>query len=321
MVKIGSFKIDTNIFLAPMAGCTDLPFRLIAREHGAKFCFYEMVDANALVYNRGKNLAILKSHKKDQPIAAQILGEGPEKMLAAAKKLLSIVKPAFLDINAGCPVKKVIKKKAGSYLLKTPQVLFDIIRTLDQELDLPISVKLRVGFNEHKPKEMAKIARGCEKSGAAALFVHGRTCQQLYRGKADYESIKVVKDNVSIPVFGSGDVFDEEKSKQLLDETGCDGILVARGSLGNPWIFKRIESYLKTGKKLSAIEWPERKETLIRHLKYIDKYKIARPGGKIGYMRKIAIWHLKSLRNAAALRNQTSRAESLEDLLDLIGQV
>ena len=275
MVQIGSFRIDTNVFLAPMAGCTDLPFRLIAREHGAKFCFYEMVDANALVYNRGKNLALLASQEKDQPIAAQILGESTEKMLAAAKKLLSIVKPAFLDINAGCPVKKVIKKKAGSYLLKTPQVLFEIIKTLDQELDLPITVKLRVGFNEYKPKDMAKIAKGCERSGAAALFVHGRTCQQLYRGKSNNQAIKVVKDNVSIPVFGSGDVFNEESAKQMLSETACDGVLVARGSLGNPWIYKRIETYLKTGKKLPEIDWSERKETLIRHLKYIEKYKVA----------------------------------------------
>ena len=320
MIKIGSVNIDTNMLLAPLAGCSDLPFRLISREHGARFCFYEMVDSNSLIYKRRESFGILKTDRKDSPIAAQLLGADPSAMLDAAQKLFQLVDVPFLDINCACPAKKVIKKKAGAHLLRDTPRLYKILKTLISSLPLPITIKIRTGYDTKDLNHIITMAKHCESLGAAAIFVHGRLMTQGYAGEIDYDSIKRIKDSVNIPVFGSGNIFSPEMAKKMFDETGCDGILVARGALGNPWIFKKIEEYLKNGGGSDEVSLEEKKKVLKKHLCYVDKYKAISQSGKIGIMRKIAIWYLKNIPHAARVRSQITSAKSYTDLLEVIEQ-
>ncbi len=304
---------NQQVILAPLAGCSDLAFRLIAREHGAKLCFYEMVDSNALINsNPLKTQDILQKHKKDKPIAAQILGGEPEKVLKAAKLLMEMVNIKFLDVNAACPVKKVLKKKAGAQLLTDPERLCDIIKVLSENIPVPITVKLRTTNN------IVQIAKDCKKAGVKTIFIHGRSKEQGYAGEVDYASIKAVKKAVKIPVYGSGNIFNPELAKQMLDLTGCDGILVARGAMGNPWIFKQIEDYLRKGKYKKEITLKERLKVLKKHLSYLEKYKLLKSHAKMGHMIKVAIWYLKSLPNAKEIRKKIVRTSSYDSLLDLI---
>lgn len=320
VIKIGNVNIGTNIFLAPMAGCSDFPFRLIAREHGAKFCFYEMVDSNSLIYERRETYGNLKTDKKDSPIAAQLLGSDPSGMLEAAERLLKLVNVSFMDINCACPAKKVIKKKAGAHLLRDAPRLYNILKRIVPALPLPVTIKIRTGFDKKDDGHIVDMVKHCEDIGVSAVFVHGRLKIQGYAGDVDYGAIKKIKDAVRIPVFGSGNIFSGESAKLMLDETGCDGILVARGALGNPWIFKEIEEYIKTGKFNKEISLEEKKKALIKHLEYIDKYKSIRSAaGKTGFMRKVAIWYLKSIPGASNLRAQITReTKSCQDLVKII---
>jgi tRNA-dihydrouridine synthase B len=322
MIKIGNLKIDTKVLLAPMAGCTDLPFRLIAREHGAKLCFYEMVDSNSLIYQHRETYGNLKTNKDDLPIAVQLLGSDPDGMLKAADRLLKLVDVSFLDINCACPAKKVIKKKSGAHLLRDAPRLYSILEKLIPEIPIPVTIKMRSGFDKKDDAHLAEMAKRCEDIGVSAIFVHGRLKTQGYAGGVDYEVIKKVKDAVSIPVYGSGNVFSGESAKLMLDETGCDGVLVARGSLGNPWIFKEIEEYLKTGKPPKEIPLSERKKTLQKHLGYINEYKSVSPAGKVGFMRKVAIWYLKNISAAANLRARITReTKSCQDILKIVMEI
>jgi tRNA-dihydrouridine synthase B len=319
MTKIGGVNIDTNIFLAPMAGCSDLPFRLIAREHGAKFCFYEMVDSNSLIYEHHETYGNLKTDKKDLPIAVQLLGSDPSGMLKAAQRLLKLVDVSFLDINCACPAKKVIKKKAGAHLLRDTPRLYDILQRLIPELPLPVTIKIRSGFDKKDDGHIVEMAKRCEGMGVSAIFVHGRLRTQGYAGGVDYGAIKKIKDAVRIPVFGSGNIFSGESAKLMLDETGCDGVLVARGGLGNPWIFEEIEEYMKAGRSSKEISLAEKKKVLKRHLDYIDQYKSISASGKVGFMRKVAIWYLKSVPDASNLRARITReTKSCRDILKIV---
>ena len=320
MVLIGLKNINTNIFLAPLAGCADLSFRLIAREHGAQFCFYEMFDSNSLVWaSRRKINDMVQTHPKDLPIAAQLLGSDPDIMLKAAKKLLELSENiSFLDINAACPMRKIIKKKAGAYLLKEPEVLYKIISKLSSSLHLPITVKIRTGYAVKDIENIILIAKKCEQSGAQALFVHGRTKDQEYSGEVDYESIKAIKDNVAVPVMASGDIFSPQKAKQMLDTTGCDGLIVARGAFGNPWLFKQIESFLNKGIRLLEPTLNEKLLVSIRHIQYVEKYKILPVKSKLGFARKVALWYLKGFKQASFLRKDIARVQSFEELYKFI---
>lgn len=318
MVNIGKYCIKANIILSPLAGCSDLSFRLVCRQMGAKFAFFEMSDANALVYAPLKRMDILKTVKGDQPIAAQILCADEKMAVKAAQRMLKLIKPKFIDINAACPTKKVIKKKAGSHLLREPKTLFKIISSMVKHIKLPITVKLRVGFYQVNIPEIVAIAKGCEKSGAAALFVHGRTAAQGYSGEVNYAAIKAIKEAVRIPVFGSGSIMSGPLAKKMLDETGCDGVMVARGAFGNPWIFKEIEGYLKTGKLPPAITLTQRKKILKKHLAYVEKYKDCRLSGKIGFMRKICLWYLKAFWQASETRRRITQCQSYAEFVKLI---
>ncbi|MDD5427795.1 MAG: tRNA dihydrouridine synthase DusB [Candidatus Omnitrophica bacterium] len=320
MLKIGSYELPSKIIMAPMAGCTDLPFRLIARSHGAKLCFFEMVDCNSITYGAKKRVrTILKTIEDDSPISAQLLGRDPSKMLEGAQEILKIAPNiAFLDINAACPAKKVIKKKAGAYLLKDETELYAIIKKISAHLPIPVTVKLRIGYDKNDPAKIAAIAHKCEASGASAIFVHGRTQAKGYSGPIDHASIKAIKDAVTIPVFGSGNIFSALQAKKMLDETGCDGILVARGALGNPWIFEEIEGYLAGGQTHTPPSWSSRKSVLKKHIIAIEKFKDHGPRGNVGHMRKAVYWYLKGLPLAAKTREKVSLVKSYDKMLQLV---
>jgi len=320
MVQIGPINTHTNVFLASMAGCADLSFRLIAREQGAEFCFYEMSDSNSLVHGSGRKTAdMLQAHPRDLPIAAQLLGSDPEIMLKAAKKLIEPDNNiSFLDINAACPIKKVIKKKAGAYLIKEPEMLYRIIDRLSSSLSLPITIKLRTGYLTKDPERIVSIAKNCEQNGAKAIFVHGRTKEQGYSGAVDHDSIRAIKAGVKIPVIASGNILSAQKAKEMIDLTHCDGVLVARGACGNPWIFGQIKNYLRKGALLPDPTLKEKLAVLIKHLQYIEKYKLLSDRTKVGFSRKVAIWYLKQMKNAVVLRSEVGRAQSFQELYQMI---
>lgn len=319
MIAIGKTRIDTNVLLAPLSGISDLSFRLIAREHGAKFCFFEMVDSNSLVRgNARKALSIIRTDSRDMPVAAQILGEDPDIMLKAARMILDTVDTPFLDVNAACPAKKVVKKGAGASLLANQDNLFKIIERLVSSLPVPITVKLRTGFEKPDPEEIIKIASGCESRGVAAIFIHGRTSIQGYAGEVDYESIRAVKSAVKVPVIASGNIFNERLAKEMFDKTACDGILVARGALGNPWIFGQIQNYLSNCEPPQPVSLSVKKEVLLRHLAYMQEYKDLPPYGKVGFMRKFVMWYLKGLPRATRVRERVCLVKTYEEMSSLV---
>lgn len=318
MLKIGTYKPPTNIFLAPLAGCTDLPFRLISREHGAKFCFYEMIDANSLTHRRRESLSIIKTVSKDSPIAAQLLGSDHELLLDASLILLKYIETPFLDINSACPAKKVIKKKAGAMLLRDGKELARIVKTLSGKLKIPITVKMRIGYDKKDLRLISRIARECEDNGAACLFVHGRLATQGYSGDVDYHAIRAVKESVRIPVFGVGSVFSGSLAKKMFDETSCDGICVARGALGNPWIFKEIDQYLKNGTKPVPPSIDERLKVLKKHLGYMARYTDYPKDHIVGPMRKVALWYIREFPTARKMRESITRAKDYHALTSII---
>jgi len=282
-----------KIYLAPMSGITDLPFRLISREFGAELCFFEMLDAKITLYGHPASRRPLKTIDQDTPIAAQLVGSDPCVMLDAAEKLTTLLDLSFLDINSACPVKKIIKKGAGAALLHNTATLGKIIHALSSRLPIPVTVKLRTGFDKRDIKQCVNTAELCEANGASMIFIHGRTRSQGYSGIIDYESIQAVKDAVRIPVMGSGNIFAPLMAKKMLDETGCDGFLVARGALGNPWLFRNIEHYLQTGETLNKPALEVREKVLAKHLAYIEKYNDMTDSNKAGYMGKVKKWYLK----------------------------
>lgn len=320
MITIGSTQIDTSIFLAPLSGCSDLAFRLIARECGAKFCFFEMIDAHALLGANPHKFDVIETVPEDAPLAAQFLGTDPALMLNAAHVLLDRVKVSFVDINSACPVKKVVKRGAGAGLMNTPETLFRIIETLATNLPLPVTVKLRIGYHTVDLPALSNLAQACEASGAAALFVHGRTRNQGYSGDVNYQAIRTVKQAVTIPVFGSGNVFSASAAEQMRVDTGCDGVLIARGAFGSPWIFRQTEAYFQDGTLLPDPPFAEKKMILKRHLSYIHQYHHCTSAGKIGFMRKITHWYIKAFPNAAKLRGNINLIPDYESLVRFIDE-
>ena len=314
-------KPETNIMMAPMSGVTDLSFRLIAREHGARFCFFEMLDARALIYRKDNNIEILKTTKEDKPIAAQLLGADPCVMADAALKLTSLVDISFLDINCACPARKVIKKKAGASLLVDKKRASSMIKKIKAAIKMPVTVKMRIGYDRKDEKETEAFARSCEDAGASMLFAHGRTKRAGYSGPVDYNMIARIKTSVSIPVFGSGNVFNPTLAAKMFETTGADGILVARGACGNPWIFKSIETFAEgaSGPPLPALN--RRRTVLKKHLSLIERYKNISSAGKIGFMRKVSMWYLKGIPDAARARDKICRSKDQKDLLRVIASI
>ncbi|MFH1958575.1 MAG: tRNA dihydrouridine synthase DusB [bacterium] len=317
-IKIGGKFFKSNIFLSPLSGVSDIAFRMMCREGGAEMAFFEMVSANAVVRGQRKTMTFLKTIKKDRPVACQILGSDPDIMNDAAHIVLGKSDAEFIDINAACPVRKVVKNGQGAALLEKPDILFRIVKKISSSVPVPVTVKLRVGFDRVDIAKIVRIAKGCEDSGAAALFVHGRTRKQMYGGEVDYEVIKKIKESVDIPVFGSGNIFSHRLAEKMFKETGCDGIFVARGAFGNPGIFAGIKNYLESGIPPEKRTVAQKTALLKKHLSYIEKYSDV---GKTGFMKKVALWYLKDFPGSARARAEASSAESVEQLLKIIDEL
>ena len=313
-MKIGNLELENNVFLAPMAGVTDLPFRILCKEMGCGLVYSEMVSAKGILYDNKNTTELLEIDSKERPVAVQLFGSDPEILGAMAKKIEQYPID-IIDVNMGCPAPKIVKNGEGSCLMKTPELVGRIVKSLVESQSKPVTIKFRKGFDDDHVNavEIAKIA---EANGASAVAVHGRTREQYYSGKADWDIIKQVKEAVNIPVIGNGDVFTPQDAKNLLEYTGCDAIMVGRGAQGNPWIFKRILHYLQTGELLPEPTAEERVEKALRHAQMLIDYK----GEYIGVreMRKHMAWYMKGMPGAAELRGKLNYAENRAELEALL---
>ena len=312
-LKIGNVELQNNLILAPMAGVTDLPFRTIVEKFNPGLVCTEMVSSKALFYGDEKTKQLLKYDGEKRPISMQIFGNDPETMGLAAKyvsKLADIV-----DINMGCPAPKVVKNGDGSKLLLDLNKVEEIVKAVVANSEVPVTLKFRKGWNNNNivACEVAKIA---EENGISAITIHGRTRDEFYSGKADLDIIKKVKESVNIPVIGNGDVIDEESAKYMFEYTGVDGIMIGRGSMGNPWIFEQIQHYLETGKKLPSPTNQEKYEILKEHIELDIRYK--GEAVALNEMRKHIAWYTKNMPNSSTFRNEINYIENKEMLMKKI---
>ena len=311
-MKIGNVTLDNKVFLSPMAGVTDLPFRLICKEQDCGMLYTEMINAKALCYDDQNTKKMLKIEEEEHPVAVQIFGSDPAFMGGAAE-ILNEYPNEILDINMGCPAPKVIKNGDGSALMKNPKLAEEVLKSVVKNSKKPVTLKIRKGWDDNNINavEIAKIA---EASGISALAIHGRTREQYYSGKADWDIIAKIKESINIPVIGNGDVFEVEDAINMINKTNCDAIMIGRGAQGNPWIFKRINHYMKTGEILPEPTGEEKINTALKHLKLVidehGEYVAVRE------MRKHIAWYLKGLRGSARLRDEINKIESYEEVVN-----
>lgn len=313
-LTIGNVVMDNPLVLAPMAGVTDLPFRLLCKEQGAGLVCMEMVSAKAIYYNNKNTEALLEIDTREKPVSLQLFGSDPEIMAAMAHRIED--RPFdILDINMGCPVPKVVNNGEGSALLKNPELVRKIVTSVVKAVDKPVTVKIRRGFDEDSVNavEIAKIIEDC---GAAAVAVHGRTREQYYSGKADWDIIRQVKEAVSIPVIGNGDVTSPETAVALMEQTGCDGIMIGRAVRGNPWLFSEILHYLETGEHKARPTMEEVGEMILRHTRM--QVELKGEYTALREMRKHVAWYTAGFPHSARLRARTNEISTMQELEELI---
>ena len=314
-MKIGNISIENNLVLAPMAGVTDYPFRKICREMGCGLLYTEMVSAKAILYKNKNTEPLLETDESEHPIAVQIFGSEPDIMGDMARKLEEERSFDIIDVNMGCPVPKIVNNHEGSALMKEPERVAAILKNIVSKVTKPVTIKIRKGFDDEHVNavEIAKIAEDC---GVSAVAVHGRTREQYYSGKADYKIIAEVKKSIGIPVIGNGDISGVEDAKRMYEETGCDGFMIGRAARGNPWIFREISSYIKTGKACERPDMEQVKEMILRHTEMLIECKGEYTG--IREMRKHVAWYTAGMPHSSILRNKVNQLESYEELKRLI---
>lgn len=315
-MKIGNVEIANNIALGPMAGVTDLPFRKLCKEMGCGLMYTEMVSAKAILYNNKNTDELLRVDENERPIAVQLFGSDPDIMAEMAARIEEGPYD-FIDINMGCPVPKIVGNGEGSALMKNPKLAGDIVAAMVKKCKKPITVKIRKGFDDENinAPEFAKVL---EANGASAVAVHGRTREQYYTGNADWDIISKVKAAVNIPVIGNGDITAPVDAKKMIEQTGCDGVMIGRAARGNPWIFKEVSHYLATGELIERPTLDEVRKMILRHARMLVEYK----GNFIGIreMRKHVSWYISGYPHSAAIRNQVNMVESIEELEELINE-
>ena len=313
-LKIGNVELENNLILAPMAGVTDLPYRLICRSMGCGMVVTEMVSAKDILYKNKNTKTLLEVLPQERPAAVQLFGSDPD-ILGEIAAQIEDGPYDMIDFNMGCPVPKIVGNGEGSALMREPKKVEQILSSMVRHVKKPVTVKFRKGFNDTSVNavEIAKIAESC---GVAAVAVHGRTREQYYSGKADWEIIRQVKEAVKIPVIGNGDVFQPEDAEAMLKRTGCDGVMIGRGAKGNPWIFSRTQHYLETGEILPGPSVAEIRDMILHHGSLLSQYK----GEKMAMreMRKHMAWYTAGLPHSAALRNEINQIETLDEMKQLL---
>lgn len=316
MFKIGNIELKNNVVLAPMAGVCNSAFRKIIKQMGCGLIYAEMVSDKAISYDNQKTIDMLYMEEEERPIAQQIFGSDVDSFVKAAKKLEETMHPDIIDINMGCPVPKVaVRAQAGSALLKDPEKIYEIVKAVKESVNVPVTVKIRSGWDKNSINAV-EVAKTCEKAGASAIAVHPRTRSQGYSGKADWNIIKEVKQNVNIPVIGNGDIKTVDDAIKMIKETNCDAIMIGRGVLGNPYLIKQIVTYFKTGEKLSDQTPKEKMQTCLKHFNYLLEIKPEKVATL--EMRTHAAWYLKGLFNATYVKEKLYKLKTKEEFIKTI---
>ena len=316
MWKIGNIEIKNQVVLAPMAGISNTSYRTIIKEMGAGLIYAEMVSDKAIMFDNDRTIELLKMRESERPIAQQIFGSDEDSFVIAAKKIVELMHPDILDINMGCPVPKIaLKSQAGASLLKDPDKIEKIVRSVVNAVNIPVTVKIRSGWDSNTIN-CVEVAKRIENAGASAITLHARTRAQGYSGSADWSLIKKVKEAVSIPVIGNGDIKTCYDAKRMLEETGCDAVMIGRGVLGNPWLIKECVDYLEDGTLPQRVSAKEKMQMLKRHFELLCKDK----GEKLALLeiRTHALWYIKGLPGSASIKNQICQTKNSTELFNIL---